>query len=118
MHGYNRAVISCERNAKYLQKTMKTNESYLPLKRPSAGPFFKSILAEIYFTIYKSWPVYLDEPFGVLYSDAFHAKNLNNVPCGTVVRVYWQGCNVHVEMADGGHFVYEDFGGYSSRWKA
>ena len=65
MHGYNRAVISCERNAKYLQKTLKTNESYLPLKRPSAGPFFKSILAEIYFTIYKSRPVYLDEPFGV-----------------------------------------------------
>ena len=62
---YNRAVISCERNAKYLQKTLKTNESYLPLKRPSAGPFFKSILAEIYFTIYKSRPVYLDEPFGV-----------------------------------------------------
>lgn len=32
---------------------MKTNETYLPLKRPSAGPFFKSTLAEIYFTIYK-----------------------------------------------------------------
>ncbi|MBQ4389919.1 MAG: hypothetical protein II824_08110 [Bacteroidales bacterium] len=31
---------------------MKTNETYLPLKRPSAGPFFKSTLAEIYFTIY------------------------------------------------------------------
>lgn len=31
---------------------MKTNETYLPLIRPSAGPFFKSILAEIYFTIY------------------------------------------------------------------
>lgn len=52
-----------------------------------------------------------------LYSDAFHAKNLNNVPCGTVVRAYWQGCNVHVEMADGWHFVYDDFNGYSSRWK-
>ena len=32
---------------------MKTNETYLPLKRPSAGPFFKSTLAEIYFIIYK-----------------------------------------------------------------
>lgn len=31
---------------------MKIIETYLPLKRPSAGPFFKSILAEIYFTIY------------------------------------------------------------------
>ena len=31
---------------------MKTNETYLTLRRPSAGPFFKSILAEIYFTIY------------------------------------------------------------------
>ena len=31
---------------------MKNNQTYLPLKRHSAGPFFKSILAEIYFTIY------------------------------------------------------------------
>ena len=31
---------------------MKIIETYLPLKRPSAGPFFKSTLAEIYFTIY------------------------------------------------------------------
>ena len=31
---------------------MKTNETYLTLKQPSAGPFFKSTLAEIYFTIY------------------------------------------------------------------
>lgn len=52
-----------------------------------------------------------------LYSDMFHSKNLNNVPCGTVVRAYWQGCTVHIEMADGWHYVYEDFGGYSSRWK-
>ncbi len=34
-----------------------------------------------------------------------------------VVRAYWQGCTVHVEMADGWHFVYDDFSGYSSRWK-
>lgn len=45
------------------------------------------------------------------------AKNQNNVPCGTVVRAYWQGYTVHVEMADGWHFVYDDFNGYSSRWK-
>ena len=32
---------------------MKIIETYLPLKRPSAGPFFKSTLAEIHFTIYK-----------------------------------------------------------------
>ena len=31
---------------------MKIIKTYLPLKRPSAGPFFKSTLAEICFTIY------------------------------------------------------------------
>lgn len=31
---------------------MKIIETYLPLKRPSTGPFFKSILVEIHFTIY------------------------------------------------------------------
>lgn len=31
---------------------MKNNETYLPLKQPSAGPFFKSTLAKIHFTIY------------------------------------------------------------------
>lgn len=34
---------------------MKTNETYLPLKRPSAGPFFKSTLAEICFIIYTKY---------------------------------------------------------------
>ena len=50
-----RAIISSERNSKYFQKTLKTDETCLPLKRPSAGPFFKSILAEIYFTIYSPY---------------------------------------------------------------
>lgn len=44
---------------------MKTNETYLPLKRPSAGPFFKSTLAEIYFIIYS-------------YANKDHAKALQN----------------------------------------
>ena len=35
-----------------LQKTLKTNETCLPLKQTSVGPFFKSTLAEIYFIIY------------------------------------------------------------------
>ena len=36
---------------------MKTNETYLPLEQISVGPFFKSILAEIYFTIYTPGPM-------------------------------------------------------------
>lgn len=52
-----------------------------------------------------------------LYSDMHHCKNLNNVPCGRVVNAYWQGSNVHVVLDSGWHYVYNDFSGYSSRWK-
>ena len=38
---------------------MKTNETYLPLKQTSVGPFFKSTLAEIYFIIYN---YYMEQP--------------------------------------------------------
>ncbi len=58
LHGqYDRPLISSKGNSKYLQKTLITNETCLPLKRHSAGPFFKSILAEIHFTIYKKIPL-------------------------------------------------------------
>lgn len=52
-----------------------------------------------------------------LWSDMFHCKNLCNLPCGKIVRAWWQGNAVHVEMDTGWHFVYEDFGTYASRWK-
>lgn len=38
---------SIEIDLKYLQKALKTNDTYLPLKRISAGPFFKSTLVGI-----------------------------------------------------------------------
>lgn len=52
-----------------------------------------------------------------VYSDKWHCKNLNNLPCGRVKTAYWQGNNIHIEMEDGWHFIYQDFSGYSSRWK-
>lgn len=53
-----------------------------------------------------------------IWSDQFHSRNLNNIPCGRVSRAYWQGNCVHVELEDGRHYVYEDFSGYSSYWKS
>lgn len=52
-----------------------------------------------------------------VYSDWCHAKNLNNVPCGKVKSANWQGDNIHLEMENGQHYIYEDFSGYSSQWR-
>ena len=52
-----------------------------------------------------------------LWSDMHHNKNICNLPCGKVARAYWQGNNVHVEMEDGWHYVYDDFNSCLSRWK-
>ena len=35
-------------------------------------------------------------------------------PCGTVKEAYWQNNTIHVKMADGRHYVYDEFGNYSS----
>lgn len=51
-----------------------------------------------------------------VFSDHCHASGLQ-LPCGSVRNAYWQGNNVHVEMADGWHYIIEGFGTYSSRWK-
>ena len=53
----------------------------------------------------------------VVWSDKWHNKNLNGPPGSHVRSAYWQGNNIHVEMEDGWHYIYEDFSGYSSRWK-
>lgn len=52
-----------------------------------------------------------------VYEDNWHCKNLPNLPGGTVRTAYWQGNNVHVEMEDGWHYLYEGFGNYSSKWR-
>lgn len=43
-----------------------------------------------------------------LYSDSCHAKSLCNVP-PRIKNAYWQGNNIHVELTDGWHYIYEDF---------
>ena len=59
---------------------MKTNETYLPLKRPSAGPFFKSTLAEICFTIYMEYNIEDDDELWVVVDrDNWTNKMLSNV---------------------------------------
>jgi hypothetical protein len=52
-----------------------------------------------------------------VWSDRFHSKNLNNIPCGHVQTAFWQGNNIHVIMEDGWHYIYQDFGGHASKWR-
>lgn len=53
----------------------------------------------------------------IVWSNMHHNKDLNNIPCGHVKTAYWQGNNIHVEMEDGWHYIYQDFSGYSSKWR-
>lgn len=51
-----------------------------------------------------------------VHSDHCHVTNLL-LPCGSVKNAYWQGNNIHVEMEDGWHFMYESFNDYSHKWR-
>ena len=77
---------------------MKKNETFLPLKRPSAGPFFKSILAEIYFTIYS---LTTQIPDGFYVAIEKHRKVVAPEISG-IILCYWEEkyCTMGVEEAE------------------
>ena len=52
-----------------------------------------------------------------VWSNMHHCKDLCNVPCGRIKTAYWQGSTIHVEMEDGWHYIYTDFGCYSNKWR-
>lgn len=51
-----------------------------------------------------------------VWSDAFHARNLPNVP-QTVRRAYWQYQHIVVETETGWAYIYEDFTNYSKSYR-
>lgn len=51
-----------------------------------------------------------------IYESRYQRRALPNPPCGKIKDAYWQNGSVHVLMADGRHYVYNEFGNYSTYW--
>lgn len=48
-----------------------------------------------------------------VYKNYYDNRNLTNLPGGKIVRAFWQGVNIAVQMETGKTYIYNDFNGWS-----